>query len=238
MENDEEFVREPDEQRSERLIDIPNYHERTGIESDSIGFPNQNRSNRRRRRRRREPSEFITELPYRHSFNDTLSRNFDTTTHVDANLENDSTTNARIEYRYDSPSSDGMDLEKAIQESLKTMEETERVQNEFLEKGQMEEESRFMEEQLKLIKEKEEDERLQEEHEMKMEAIEKKYGIMMSILRRSSQESMEFGFYLLWTDWFQHHSHNKLKIKEEMVEWLHQKRNVKLLKMLQEDDLL
>lgn len=243
MEDDEEFVREPDEQRSERLIDIPNYHERTRFESENRRFLNQNRSNRRRRRRGREPSEFITtQLPYHHTFNDAVSMSIPEleaiTTLSDTNLNDDATTDARIEYRYDSPPSDGMDLEKAIQESLKTLEETEKVQNEFLQKEEMEEENRFMEEQLKLIQEQEEEERLQREHERKMEAIQKKYGIMMGIMRRSSQDSMEYAFYLVWTDWFEHHSHETLKIKEEMKEWLHQKRNLKLFKMLQEDELL
>lgn len=239
MEDDEEFVREPDEQRSERLIDIPNYHENTRFGSENTRFPNQNRSNRRRRRRGREPSEFITtQLLYRHTFNDAVSMNIPDRAFPDANLQDDSTTDARIEYRYDSPPSDGMDLEKAIQESLKTLEETEKVQNEFLQKEEMEEENRFMEEQLKLIQEQEEEERLQREHESKMEAIQKKYGIMMGIMRRSSQDSMDYAFYLVWTDWFQHHSHETLKIKEEMKEWLHQKRNFKLFKMLQEDELL
>lgn len=226
MDEEEDFVRAPDEQRTERLIPISNYsHERRfAIQNDSV------RSRRnKRRRRRQQPSEFITD-PIHHLEEVPVVYN---------NLENDATTeSARIEYNYDSPPPDETDLEKAIEESLKSIIEKEKEQHDLLKDQQIEEENRFLEEQIKLIEEQEEKEKLEREKEEKEEKIKKRYGIIMSILRRSPPESIEYAFYLLWTEWFQHHFPEKINVNKEINEWLHIKKNSKLLGMLQEDELL
>lgn len=230
---DEDDIRDPDEQKLERLIGTPdsmyprqrwNNHHSSGLgnnfmfDSSSrhslLSRDNELLEGRWSRRRRRRRSNSVEDT-------------------------------ARIEYNtYDedsTPPQDADEMNKAIEESIKEVTEREKQQRDFLEKERIEAENKFLEEQIKQIEEQErleQEKKLEEERNLKIESIKKKYGIMMGILRRAPDDSIEHQFYELWKNWIDNNFHEKLELNESMKEWLDKNMNQKLKKMLIDDNIL
>lgn len=231
--DEEDDIREPDEQKLERLIGSP----------ESI-YPRQRWSNHHSSQFR---NDFMFGQSSRHSL---LSRDNELlegrrSRRRRRRRSNSVEDSARIEYNtYEedsAPPQDVDEMDKAIEESLKEVAEREKQQRDFLEKERIEAENKFLEEQIKQIEEQERQEqekKLEEERNLKIESIKKKYGIRMGILRRAPDDSIEHQFYELWKNWVDNNFHEKLELNESMKEWLDKEMNQKLKKMLIDDNIL
>lgn len=209
---EETDIREPDEQRLERLIPS----QPLGNEETSFRIRGAPVSRRRRRNRQVPNNRLSNQLRSQRNFQSTI---------LDSS-QAASVADARIDYHYDPTPNATSDFAKALEESRKSMEE----------KLQVEEEELFLKDQMRLVEEEAAKERLQKEEERR-EHLEKRYGIVLSILRRCPYNSLDYTFYSLWKDWVKHPD-EKLSLGNDVMEWLYKNRNYKLLKMLEEDEII
>ena len=189
--------------------------ERLIVNNPLYSFSSENPDNRHERRRRRRNNSFVDE-------------------------------NAHIQYHYETQQSSDKsidsenDLQIAMKESLKNMKEKEDEQLKILEQKHIEEENEFIKEQIKQIEEQEILEKQRKEDEQKiekMEQLQKRYGIIMSIYRRYSSSTEEYKFYVVLNEWIQQQE-PKIKLNEKQIQWLQERKNQKLRSMLEEDNCI